>query len=119
MNITLKQIHYFIALAETKNFGHAAETMNISQPALSMQIKELENQVGTDLIERQARSTILTPAGHEFLRHARRVQAEVHELTQAVRWQSGLGGRLKLGVIPTVAPYILPCLLYTSDAADE
>ncbi|WP_372604268.1 LysR substrate-binding domain-containing protein [Actibacterium sp.] len=108
MNITLKQLRYFIALAEVGNFGRAAEAMHVTQPALSVQIKELEGQVGSQLVERQPRGLVLTPAGHDLLRHARQVMAEMQQLEQSARWQRGLGGKLTLGVIPTVAPYLLP-----------
>lgn len=111
MNITLRQLSYFIALAEARNFGRAAEAMHVSQPALSVQIRDLEAALGTQLVERKPRDIILTPAGHDLLRHARRVMDEMRALKDAARWQSGLGGRLSLGVIPTVAPYLLPVAL--------
>ncbi|MGC9419203.1 MAG: LysR substrate-binding domain-containing protein [Rhodovulum sp.] len=111
MNITLRQLSYFIALAEARNFGRAAETMHVSQPALSVQIRELEAMLGVQLVERKPRDVVLTPAGHDLLRHARRVMEEMRALKDSARWQSGLGGRLSLGVIPTVAPYLLPVAL--------
>ncbi|TCP41019.1 LysR substrate-binding domain-containing protein [Rhodovulum marinum] len=111
MNITLRQLSYFIALAEARNFGRAAETMHVSQPALSVQIRELEATLGAQLVERKPRDVVLTPAGHDLLRHARRVMEEMRALKDSARWQSGLGGRLSLGVIPTVAPYLLPVAL--------
>lgn len=111
MSITLRQLSYFIALAEARNFGRAAEACHVSQPALSVQIKELEADLGVQLVERQPRRAVLTPAGHELLRYARRVMDEMRALKDAARWQRGLGGRLSLGVIPTVAPYLLPVAL--------
>lgn len=111
MNITLRQISYFKALAEQRNFGRAAEVVNISQPALSVQIKELENTLGQKLVERRARDVVLTPFGRLILSHAVRVLDEVQALTEAARWQGGLAGRLSLGIIPTIAPYILPGVL--------
>lgn len=111
MDITLRQLRYLIALAEEGNFGRAAAAANVSQPALSVQIRELETVLGTQLFERRARGVVVTPAGRDVLRHARRVMIELRELRQAVRWQRGLGGRLRLGVIPTVAPYLLPAAL--------
>jgi len=111
MNITLRQLTYFVALAEARNFGRAAGKVHVSQPALSVQIKELEAELGVQLVERQPRRIVLTPAGHELLRHARRVMDEMQALEAAARWQKGLGGRLSLGVIPTVAPYLLPVAL--------
>lgn len=111
MNVTLRQLRYFVALCEAGNFGRAAEAMHVSQPALSVQIRELEGQTGTQLVERQPRAIVLTSAGHDMLRHARKVLAEVGALEQSARWQRGLGGRLSFGVIPTVAPYVLPVAL--------
>lgn len=108
MNITLRQLSYFVALAEARHFGRAAEQVHVTQPALSTQIRELEDRLGTPVIDRSDRAFRLTPAGQEVLTSARRILAEVERLGQAVRWQDGLGGRLKLGIIPTVAPYLLP-----------
>lgn len=111
MAITLRQLGYFVALAENGNFGRAAAVVNISQPALSVQIRELEAQLGSPLVERGAREILLTHVGREVLVHARRVLGDVEALKQAARWKSGLAGRLLLGVIPTVAPYLLPVAL--------
>ena len=111
MDITLRQLRYLIALAEEGNFGRAAAAVNVSQPALSVQIRELESALGTQLFERRAREVVVTPAGRDVLWHARRVMDEMRELQQAARWQRGLGGRLRLGMIPTVAPYLLPAAL--------
>ncbi|MBP7240751.1 LysR substrate-binding domain-containing protein [Amaricoccus sp.] len=111
MEITLRQLRYLISLAEEGHFGRAAAAVNVSQPALSVQIRELEATLGAQLVERRAREVVLTPAGREILRRARRVMDEISDLTQVARWQRGLGGRLRLGVIPTVAPYLLPAAL--------
>lgn len=111
MKITLRQMTYFVALAETRSFGSAAARVNISQPALSLQIKEMETSLDVLLVERLPRDLRLTRAGGDVLARSRRILAEVQDLEQAVRWQQGLAGELRLGVIPTVAPYILPHLL--------
>ncbi|MCO6382174.1 MAG: LysR family transcriptional regulator [Vannielia sp.] len=111
MNLTLRQLRSFAALADTGSFVGAAEVVHVSQPALSQQIKEMEAQTGFRLVERQPRRAVLTPAGHELLGHARTVLAAMDTLEQAARWRDGLGGRLSLGVIPTVAPYLLPVAL--------
>ncbi len=118
MRISLRQLQYFAALAEAGSFGHAAEMAHVSQPALSQQIKELERSLGVTLVERLPRETRLTRAGQEVLSRARRILAEVDDLEQAVRWQDGLSGRLHLGVIPTVAPYLLPLALARLRAQD-
>ena len=118
MNITLRQLTYFKALAEQRNFGRAAETVNISQPALSVQIREMETTLGAPLVERRARDVVLTPFGLLILDHAGRVLDEMQALTEAARWQGGLVGRLSLGIIPTIAPYILPGALEALRSGD-
>ena len=108
MNITLRQLTYFTALAEHRNFGRAAAAVHISQPALSVQIKELETTLGAAVVERQARDVVLTPFGRRVLAQAQTVLAQMRNLEELARWRGGLSGELKLGVIPTIAPYLLP-----------
>lgn len=117
MKITLRQLHYFRALAETRSFGRAAALVNVSQPALSMQIKELEANLGTDLIERSPRDLRLTRAGRSVLDRANRILSEAMELEADARHTRGLGA-LNIGMIPTVAPYLLPGTLAALRAAD-
>lgn len=111
MNITLRQLQYFIALSETRHFGRAAERVHISQPALSVQIAALEATLAAQLVDRGGRGVILTPTGHAVAAHARKVMAEMRALQDAARSERGLSGQLTLGVIPTVAPYLLPVAL--------
>ena len=111
MAITLRQLSYFKALAQQQNFGRAAEIVHVSQPALSAQIRELEQSLGAPLVERQPRRTVLTPFGRRMLVHAEQVLAHVSALEEAARWREGLSGTLRLGIIPTIAPYILPATL--------
>ncbi|PWE33135.1 LysR family transcriptional regulator [Maritimibacter sp. 55A14] len=111
MTVTLRQLRYFIALAETGHFGRAAGLVHVSQPALSVQIRELEATLDAQLVDRQPRGVVLTPTGHEVLRHARAMMDNLRTLEQAARWRRGLAGQLTLGVIPTVAPYLLPVAL--------
>lgn len=111
MNFTLRQLTYFKALAEQRNFGRAAEVVHVSQPALSVQIRELEKTLGAVLVERQARDVVLTPFGRRILDHAERVLDATQALEEAARWRGGLAGRLRIGLIPTIAPYILPAAL--------
>lgn len=108
MNITYRQVTYFRALAAQRHFGRAAEMVNVSQPALSVQIREMEAQLGKPLVERQSRDVVLTPFGRRILEHAERVHQEMQALEEAARWEGGLSGRLRLGIIPTLAPYLLP-----------
>ena len=118
MAITLKQLGYFVALAEEQSFGRAASRVLISQPALSVQIRELEATLGARLVERLPREVRITRAGRDVLRRARAILAEIGDLEQAVRLQQGLAGRLTLGIIPTAAPYLLPSVLTQLRAHD-
>lgn len=111
-NLTLRQLRYFEALAQHQHFGRAAEACAISQPALSVQIKELEEDLGIPLFERSARQIRLTSFGEDMAERVRDVLRGVEEIGEMARMaQSGLVGRLRLGVIPTIAPYLLPDLL--------
>jgi LysR family transcriptional regulator, hydrogen peroxide-inducible genes activator len=111
MRVTLRQLRFLTALAEEGHFGRAAAVTNVSQPALSVQIRALEVALGARLVERGGREIVITPTGREVLRRARRVLEEVAEIEQVARWDHGLAGRLRVGVIPTVAPYLLPAAL--------
>lgn len=111
-NITIKQLRYCDALARHGHFGRAAAACAISQPALSMQIKELEESLGAVLFERGARQIQPTIFGEEFTLRARNILRSVDELGDLARASQGrLSGRLRLGVIPTIAPYLLPTLI--------
>jgi LysR family hydrogen peroxide-inducible transcriptional activator len=111
-NLSLRHLRYFEALAQHGHFGRAAEACGISQPALSIQMKELEEIVGTALIERGARHVRLTGIGEAFLARIRDILRAVDELDSLARTTSDvLTGRLRVGVIPTVAPYLLPRII--------
>lgn len=112
--LTLKQFRYFDALAQHGHFGRAAEAAAISQPALSLQIKALEDALGAPLFERGTRHVRLTAIGEEVASRVRRILRSVDELGDFVRAAQRLVlGRLRLGIIPTVAPYLLPRILAT------
>lgn len=112
INATLKQFRYVEALSRHGHFGRAAEACAISQPALSMQIRELEDALGTDLFERSARQVRLTSFGEAFVARMRDILRSVEELSDLARAsQAQLVGRLRIGVIPTVAPYLLPTII--------
>ncbi|TPP09774.1 hydrogen peroxide-inducible genes activator [Rhizobium glycinendophyticum] len=112
INFTLRQLRYFDALARHGHFGRAAEACSISQPALSVQIKELEDTLGAELFERAARQLRLSAFGEEFLLRVRDILRSVDELGDLARaHRSQLVGRLRIGVIPTVAPYLLPAMI--------
>ena len=107
--ITLKQLHYFNALARHLHFARAAEECAISQPALSMQIRELEISLNTTLVERSKSSIHLTPTGQEILTRAQDILNQVKDLQDYAQCKEKLlSGELKLGVIPTISPYMLP-----------
>jgi LysR family hydrogen peroxide-inducible transcriptional activator len=110
--ITLRQLRYLEALAQHRHFGRAAEACAVTQPALSMQIRELERELKIDLVERRAGSIELTETGVEVARRGERVLAAARDLVDFAR-RSGrlLSGGIKLGIIPTLAPYVLPKLL--------
>ena len=112
INLTLRQLRYFEALARHGHFGRAADACAISQPALSVQIRELESVLGTELVERRARQVRLTSFGEEFVLRARDILRSVDELEDLARaTKDSLLGRLRMGVIPTVAPYLLPTII--------
>jgi LysR family hydrogen peroxide-inducible transcriptional activator len=109
---TLRQLRYFDALARHSHFGRAATACGISQPALSMQIKELEDALGAALIERGARQVRLTKFGEEAVLRVRDILRSVDELGDFARAsRDGLAGRLRIGMIPTIAPYLLPTFI--------
>jgi LysR family transcriptional regulator, hydrogen peroxide-inducible genes activator len=109
INITLRQLRYFDALARHAHFGRAADACAISQPALSMQIKEMEEVLGGKLLERSARQVSLTKLGEELLQRVRDILRSVDELGDFARAsRDKLSGRLRVGMIPTIAPYLLP-----------
>ncbi len=111
-NITLRQLRYFEALARHTHFGNAAKSCSISQPALSVQIKDLETTLGSALFERGARHVRLTSLGEEFLGRVSGIMRSVEELEDLGRAaQNQLVGQLRIGVIPTIAPYLLPAIL--------
>ncbi len=111
-NLTLKQLRYFEALAREGHFGRAAAACAISQPALSVQIRELEDSLGATLFERGARQVRLTAFGEQVADRIGGILRAVDELGDLARAaQDRLAGRLRLGVIPTIAPYLLPRVL--------
>ena len=111
-NLTLKHFRYFEALARYRHFGNAADACSISQPALSMQIKELEETLGTELFERVPRKIRLTNFGEQFALRVRDILQSVDELSDLARASSeGFMRQLRIGVIPTIAPYLLPAII--------
>ena len=114
INISLKQLRYFEALARHKHFGRAAEDCAISQPALSVQIRDLEEMLGAPLVERGTKSIRVTGLGDEVAARARDILRSVDDLGDLARASHNpLIGRLRIGVIPTIAPYYLPSVIQT------
>lgn len=110
--ITTRQLRYFDALATHLHFGRAAEQCGVTQPALSMQIRDLERMLGIELVERRAADVVLTAAGREAAERARAILAQMRDLEDCARRRAGLlVGPLRLGVIPSIAPYLLPEVL--------
>lgn len=115
---TVQQLRYAVAVAEEGHFGRAAQACYVSQPALSTQVRELEAKLGVQLFERTPRGVLVTPAGTEIVERARRILREVDDLCEVAAGAGGdLGGSLRLGVIPTIAPYVLPEAIPRIEAA--
>jgi LysR family hydrogen peroxide-inducible transcriptional activator len=110
--VTLKQLRYLTALAEHRHFGRAADACAVTQPALSMQIRTLERDLGVVLVERRHGDVTLTQTGLELARRGETMLAAAQDLVDVARLRSGpLSGGLALGIIPTLAPYVLPRVL--------
>jgi LysR family hydrogen peroxide-inducible transcriptional activator len=111
-NVTLRQLRYFDALVRLGHFGRAADSCAISQPALSMQMKALEEELGADLFERDRRQLRLTSFGEEIAARAKDILRAMDEFDDYARTsRGGHISRLRIGVIPTIAPYLLPSLV--------
>ena len=110
--MTLQDLRYVVTLAETRNFARAAKACYVSQPTLSTQIKKLEDELGLALFERTNKRVMPTPAGFELIVQARVVLEEAEKLQQmAQQALDPMAGPLRLGVIPTLGPYLLPHLV--------
>ncbi len=110
--ITLRQLRYLSALVRHGHFGRAAETCAVTQPALSMQIRELERELKVELLERRPAGITLTDTGLEIAERAERILADVQDLINLARHRGRtLAGSLRLGIIPSLAPYLLPRVL--------
>jgi LysR family hydrogen peroxide-inducible transcriptional activator len=109
--ITLRQLRYLTALARHRHFGRAAEDCAVTQPALSMQVRELEREVGAELVERRPGDIALTDTGLEVAARAEQILIATRDLVDFARHRDVLSGPLRLGIIPTLAPYILPRML--------
>lgn len=118
---TFQQLRYLVAIADAGSFGAAADDEFVSQPALSAQIKELERKLGISLFERSARGAMLTAQGEAVVERARVVLREMNDLVETTKHDGQqLRGRIGLGVIPTMAPYVLPDVVraFTAEHAE-
>jgi LysR family hydrogen peroxide-inducible transcriptional activator len=107
--MNLRDLRYLVALAEHKHFGRAAQASFVSQPTLSTQIKKLEDELGVALVERTPRKVLLTEAGKEIVTRARGVLTEIDQIKAiARRTVDPESGTLRLGIFPTLGPYLLP-----------
>ncbi len=107
--MNLRALQYFVKLAELKHFSQAAEACFVSQPTLSTQIRKLEEELGVDLVERAPRNVMLTPIGEDIAHRARHILRDIKQLQDAARRSSDpQSGSIKLGIFPTLAPYMLP-----------
>jgi LysR family transcriptional regulator, hydrogen peroxide-inducible genes activator len=107
--MNLRDLKYFVALAEHRHFGHAAAACFVSQPTLSTQIRKLEDELGVVLVERAPRNVMLTPAGLDVAARARRIVADVEQMREvARRSRDPEAGVVTIGVFPTLGPYLLP-----------
>lgn len=108
MRPTLRQMEYVVAVHQLRSFGLAAEVLNVSQPSLSNQIAAVEAELGVRLFERGRAGARTTARGLEFVTRARRILSEVEALRATMRSDLPFGGRLRLGVLPSIGPYLLP-----------
>ena len=116
--ITLKQMHYFVVLSETRNFTRAAEQCFVTQSTLSASLKELEDALAATLVERDRQSVQLTALGEQTVVLAQQIlaqAADVVDLAHAAR--APMAGRLRIGAIPTIAPFVLPDLMARARAS--
>jgi len=110
--IKLRDLQYLSAIDEYKHFGKAAQACFVSQPTLSGQLMKLEDQLGLQLVERHRRNVMLTPAGEQLVKEARKVLQAANEFESSAKaLLDPLAGDLHLGLIPTLAPYLLPHIM--------
>ena len=105
---TLRQLQFYLALVRRRSFSKAADDCLVSQSTLSSAIKEMEHQLDQQLVDRSTRAFSLTPAGEEVARRAATIIAQAEDLANAARERRPLEGEFTLGVIPTIAPFLLP-----------
>ncbi|WP_370229857.1 hydrogen peroxide-inducible genes activator [Cognatishimia sp.] len=105
---TIRQLEYIVAVAETGQVGLAAAQLNVSQPSLSAQLAEVEADLGATLFQRGRSGAKVTPIGEDIVRRARQILHELQDLRAAAQGEGIFQGRLRLGVLPSIGPYLLP-----------
>lgn len=109
---TIRMLEYVVAVADARSFRGAAAQLRVTQPALSALVAQLERDLGTQIFERDRRRVLVTPAGEEIVARARRILDETDQLVEAAgAHREPLTGTVRLGVIPTIAPFLLPLVL--------
>ncbi len=108
MRPTLRQLEYIVAIADTGQVGLAAASLNVSQPSLSSQLAEVETDLGVTLFHRGRSGAKITPAGEDVVRKARQILHDIQDLRAAARGGEIFQGRLRLGVLHSIGPYLLP-----------
>lgn len=110
--MNIRDLEYFVALAEYRHFRHAADACHVSQPTLSGQIRKLENELGVTLLERTSRKVLFTQTGLLLVEQSRKILRDVKIFEEMAKQQSGeMIGPLHIGLIPTIAPYLLPYII--------
>ena len=107
--MNIRDLEYLVALDELRNFRKASERCHVTQPTLSGQLRKMEEHLGVLLVERTKRNVILTPVGKEVVRRARMILQEVEQIEEiSVSFKDPMQGKLRIGLIPTLGPYLLP-----------
>jgi LysR family hydrogen peroxide-inducible transcriptional activator len=109
--LSIRDLEYAVAVAEERHFGRAAERCHVSQPALSAQVRKLEEILGIALFERTSRGILITPGGERFIPQARRLLQEARRLLDVARIEDELAGELRIDAIATLGPYLFPHIL--------
>jgi LysR family hydrogen peroxide-inducible transcriptional activator len=110
--MTITQLEYIVALAEHQNFSKAADFCCVSQPSLSMQIQKLEEELNVILFNRKAKPICPSPQGEEIINTARRILVDTKSILSLSKgWSADVSGSVSIGVIPTIAPYLIPKFL--------
>lgn len=110
--MNLRDLQYFISVAKNQHFGKAAEESHVSQPALSMQLKKMEEELGVQLFERTNKNVLITSVGEEILERAKTILNLADEIKRIAKThQDPFSGEIRLGVFPTLAPYFLPLIV--------